>query len=295
MKNIFKILFMAASAMTLMSSASCDKEDDGGSAGGFHIRIPNSVIATTLIRVDLAVNCDTAPTVTFTTEDEALGVVSPTENAKFGTPYVYADEPIDVNFTNGRATATFWYIPLTPGEHTVTFQIAYTRNGKQQLGTNRQTLTVEDKPAGGFYPEVHTAGDDEFGQNFYFRNEVNNVYNKHKQGCAMYLCFGDVDGQTDPAAVNAEYYSISELWVPMEKDVFYSVNWSIYDPKYDDWGKGDGIMINAPESNTTMNLIFRDNFNRCRDVQVDIEIRDGRDNVVRSSMGEYYLWPRDKK
>ena len=163
------------------------------------------------------------------------------------------------------------------------------------MGTNRQTLTVEDKPAGGFYPEVHTAGDDEFGQNFYFRNEVNNVYNKHKQGCAMYLCFGDVDGQTDPAAVNAEYYSISELWVPMEKDVFYSVNWSIYDPKYDDWGKGDGIMINAPESNTTMNLIFRDNFNRCRDVQVDIEIRDGRDNVVRSSMGEYYLWPRDKK
>ena len=46
---------MAASAMTLMLSASCDKEDDGGSAGGFHIRIPNSVIATTLIRVDLAV------------------------------------------------------------------------------------------------------------------------------------------------------------------------------------------------------------------------------------------------
>ena len=54
----------------------------------------------------------------------------------------------------------------------------------------------------------------------------------------QYLCFGDVDGQTDPAAVNAEYYSISELWVPMEKDVFYSVNWSIYDPKYDDWGRG---------------------------------------------------------
>ena len=23
-----------------------------------------------------------------------------------------------------------------------------------------------------------------------------------------------------------------------------------YDPKFDDWGKGDGIMINAPKSNT---------------------------------------------
>lgn len=286
---------MAASAMTLMLFPSCDKDDDGGSAGGFHVRIPNSVIATTLIRVDLAVNCDTAPTVTFATEGEALGVVSPTENAKLGTPYVYADEPIDVNFTNGRATATFWYIPLTPGEHTVTFQIAYTRNGKQQLGTNRQTLTVEDKPAGGFYPEIHTGGNNEFGQDFLFRNEVNNVYNEHKQGCAMYLCFDDVDGQTDPAAVNAEYRLTTGDSFPMEKDVFYSVKWEVYSSKFDDWGDGDLMTISAPATNTTMNLIFRDNFNRCRDVRVDIEIRDGRDNVVRSSMGEYYLWPRDKE
>lgn len=295
MKKMQKLALLAASAMTVMLFASCEKDEEGGSAGGFHIKVPKTVIATTLIRVDMAVTCDNAPTVTFLTEGEALGVVSPSEDAKFGTPYVYADEPIEVNFANGRATATFWYIPLTPGEHTVTFQIAYTRNGKQQVGTNRKTLTVDDKPAGGFYPEVHTAGDDEFGQNFYFRNEVNDVYNKHKRGCAMYVCFGDVDGQIDPASVDAEYWALPGPWSPMEKDVFYSVKWSNYDPKFDDWGDGDGIMISAPVTNITMNLIFRDNFNRCRDVRVDIEKRDGLSNIVRSTMGEYYLWPRDKE
>lgn len=103
---------MAASAMTVMLFPSCDKDDDGGSAGGFDVHVPTFVKGTTPIRVDLGVNCDKAPTVTFTTEGDALGVVSPVENPEFDTDYVYAGEPIETDFVNGRATASFWYIPL---------------------------------------------------------------------------------------------------------------------------------------------------------------------------------------
>lgn len=68
---------MAASAMTVMLFPSCDKDDDGGSAGGFDVHVPSFVKGTTPIRVDLGVSCDKAPTVTFATEGDALGVVSP--------------------------------------------------------------------------------------------------------------------------------------------------------------------------------------------------------------------------
>ena len=126
MKSFMKFMFMAASAMTVMLFTSCDKDDDGGSAGGFDVHVPSFVKGTTPIRVDLGVNCDKTPTVTFTTEGDALGVVSPVENPEFDTDYVYAGEPIDTDFVNGRATASFWYIPLTPGNHAVTFTVNYT-------------------------------------------------------------------------------------------------------------------------------------------------------------------------
>ena len=85
---------MAASAMTVMLFPSCDKDDDGGSAGGFDVHVPSFVKGTTPIRVDLGVSCDKAPTVTFATEGDALGVVSPVENPEFDTDYVYAGEPL---------------------------------------------------------------------------------------------------------------------------------------------------------------------------------------------------------
>ena len=46
---------MAASAMTVMLFPSCDKDDDGGSAGGFDVHVPSFVKGTTPIRVDLGV------------------------------------------------------------------------------------------------------------------------------------------------------------------------------------------------------------------------------------------------
>lgn len=85
MKSFMKFMFMAASAMTVMLFTSCDKDDDGGSAGGFDVHVPSFVKGTTPIRVDLGVNCDKTPTVTFTTEGDALGVVSPVENPEFDT------------------------------------------------------------------------------------------------------------------------------------------------------------------------------------------------------------------
>lgn len=51
---------MAASAMTVMLFPSCDKDDDGGSAGGFDVHVPSFVKGTTPIRVDLGVSCDKA-------------------------------------------------------------------------------------------------------------------------------------------------------------------------------------------------------------------------------------------
>ena len=140
---------MAASAMTVMLFPSCDKDDDGGSAGGFDVHVPSFVKGTTPIRVDLGVSCDKAPTVTFATEGDALGVVSPVENPEFDTDYVYAGEPIDASFVNGRATASFWYIPLTPGNHAVTFTVNYTQNGAAKTGTNRKVLKVSDASNGG--------------------------------------------------------------------------------------------------------------------------------------------------
>ena len=71
MKSFVKFLFMAASAMTVMLFPSCDKDDDGGSAGGFDVHVPSFVKGTTPIRVDLGVSCDKAPTVTFATEGDA--------------------------------------------------------------------------------------------------------------------------------------------------------------------------------------------------------------------------------
>lgn len=61
MKSFMKFMFMAASAMTVMLFTSCDKDDDGGSAGGFDVHVPSFVKGTTPIRVDLGVNATKRP------------------------------------------------------------------------------------------------------------------------------------------------------------------------------------------------------------------------------------------
>ena len=284
MKSFMKFMFMAASAMTVMLFTSCDKDDDGGSAGGFDVHVPSFVKGTTPIRVDLGVNCDKTPTVTFTTEGDALGVVSPVENPEFDTDYVYAGEPIEADFVNGRATASFWYIPLTPGNHAVTFTVNYTQNGAAKTGTNRKVLKVSDASNGGFYPEgVGEAA----GYYFSFRNELE----KFKRGCDFYVAFVSLNGKTDPEPFNI-LISQGKNNAVMAKDTFYSISGGKWDDGWQNWIDGDGMVIREGVSGEiTLKLIFRDNYNRCRDVEVKT---DANEEVISSIASDYYLWPRNK-
>lgn len=287
MKNLFKIVFMAASAMTLVMFTSCDKDDDGGSAGGFDVHVPSFVKGTTPIRVDLGVSCDKTPTVTFATEGDALGVVSPVENPVFDTDYVYAGEPIDASFVNGRATATFWYIPLTPGNHAVTFTVNYTQNGAAKTGTNRKVLKVSDAANGGFYPEV--IGPDPGYYYFSFRNELD----KFKYGCEMYLAFVSLNDQTDPTPYNISLTQGGSSKVTLEKGIFYPVRAGKWDEGWQDWVDSNIMRIRDGVSGAiTLKLVFRDNYNRCRDVVVKT---DENKNLVSSEASDYYLWPRDRE
>lgn len=278
---------MAASAMTLVMFTSCDKDDDGGSAGGFDVHVPSFVKGTTPIRVDLGVSCDKAPTVTFATEGDALGVVSPVENPEFDTDYVYAGEPIDASFVNGRATATFWYIPLTPGNHAVTFTVNYTQNGAAKTGTNRKVLKVSDAANGGFYPEV--IGPDPGYYYFSFRNELD----KFKYGCEMYLAFVSLNDQTDPTPYNISLTQGGSSKVTLEKGIFYPVRAGKWDEGWQDWVDSNIMRIRDGVSGAiTLKLVFRDNYNRCRDVVVKT---DENKNLVSSEASDYYLWPRDRE
>lgn len=287
MKSFVKYLFMAASAMTLMLFPSCDKDDDGGSAGGFDVHVPSFVKGTTPIRVDLGVNCDKAPTVSFATEGDALGVVSPVENPKFDTDYVYAGEPIDASFVNGCATATFWYIPLTLGNHAVTFTVDYTQNGAAKTGTNRKVLKVSDASNGGFYPEV--IGPDPGYYYFSFRNELD----KFKYGCEMYLAFVSLNDQTDPTPYNISLTQGGSSKVTLEKGIFYPVRAGKWDEGWQDWVDSNIMRIRDGVSGAiTLKLVFRDNYNRCRDVVVKT---DENKNLVSSEASDYYLWPRDRE
>ena len=282
MKSFMKFMFMAASAMTVMLFTSCDKDDDGGSAGGFDVHVPSFVKGTTPIRVDLGVSCDKAPTVTFATEGDALGVVSPVENPEFDTDYVYAGEPIDASFVNGRATATFWYIPLTPGDHAVTFTVNYTQNGAAKTGTNRKELKVSDASNGGFYPEVIGESSSYY---FSFRNEID----KFKVGCEFYVAFVSLNGQTDPAPFDISLTQGYNNEIIMEKDTFYPVEAGKWDAGWRDWVDSDIMVIGQGVTGAiTMKLVFRDKFNRCRDVSVQTDA-DGK--AISSEASEYYLWP----
>lgn len=286
MKKMLKLAFMAASAMILMLFSSCDKDDGGGSAGGFDVHVPSFVKGTTPIRVDLGVNCDKAPSVTFTTEGDALGVVSPVENPEFDTDYVYADEPIDANFVNGRATATFWYIPLTPGSHAVTFTVNYTQNGAAKTGTSRKMLKVSDASNGGFYPEV--IGPDPGRYYFAFRNELD----KFKFGCEFYLTFVSINGQTDPAPFDISLTQGYNNEVILEKGRFYPVEAGKWDQGWKDWVNSDILLIRDGVAGAiTLKLVFRDNFNRCRNVVVKT---DENKNLISSETSNYYLWPRKR-
>lgn len=283
MKSFVKFLFMAASAMTVMLFPSCDKDDDGGSAGGFDVHVPSFVKGTTPIRVDLGVSCDKAPTVTFATEGDALGVVSPVENPEFDTI---------TSMPASRSTRASWTAALrlrsgiSPlhGNHAVTFTVNYTQNGAAKTGTNRKVLKVSDASNGGFYPEVVGEA---AGYYFSFRNELE----KFKRGCDFYVAFVSLNGKTDPKPFNI-LISQGKNNAVMAKDTFYSISGGKWDDGWQNWIDGDGMVIREGVSGEiTLKLIFRDNYNRCRDVEVKT---DANEEVISSIASDYYLWPRNK-
>lgn len=267
-----------------MSFASCSKNDEGGRAGGFEVGVPGFVKQTTLIPVVLNVDCDVMPTVRFAVSDGALGVVSMTPDVKLGVDYVYPGESVPVTFANGHATATFWYIPLTPGDHGVAFEVNYRQGGEQHSGVNSQSFNVSDAANGGFYPEVATAPGYYF---FEFRNELG----KNKEGCKIYLRFGDVNGNTDPTSMDMTITQ-NKIRVAMEADIFYPIKCATWDQGLQNWTGSDIMKIlNDQVDPITMKLIFSDDFNRCRDVIVKL---DKDRNLISSTAGDYYLMPRNK-
>lgn len=283
--------FIMSVALAVVMFAGCSKDDDGGiSEGRFSVRVPSSVTCTTRIPVRFSVACDTAPTVTFTTEGGALGIVSIDGFAGFGfdREKIYAGEPIDVRFAGGTATAEFRYIPLSSGEHTVTFTASYTQNGVVKTATSRQVLSVVEDADKELNPDVYTNSSGCYV--FYFR--------KVDSGVEYRVGLGSLEGKTGE---HPDYATIKQGKddVEMEADVFYPIAW-------DWWGESDCVtvwswykdeeykdehyryVVNGP---ITLTLVFRDAFDRCRDVVIET---DAQGKVVSSVTGDYYLW-RNRK
>jgi len=208
-----KYLLMMIAALACVA---CSKDDEGGiSEGRFSVQVPSSVTCTTRIPVRFSVACDTAPTITFTTEAGALGIVSIDGFTSFESEKVYAGEPVDVQFADGTATAEFRYIPLSSGEHTVTFAASYTQNGVAKTAISRQVLSVAEDAGKEFVPDVYL--DSEECYIFQFR--------KPETGYEYRVGLGSFEGKTGE---HPDYVTIKQdkNRVTMKADTFYLIQWN---------------------------------------------------------------------
>lgn len=287
MKNQFYILVAAVAAVAFCG---CSKDDEGGgSEAQFQVQASSKVVCTDRIPVRFSVACDAAPTVTFTTEEGALGIVSMDGFTSFDSEKIYAGEPIVVKFANGVATTEFRYIPLSTGSHTVTFTANYTQNGVAKIATSRQVLTVAEDASKEFNPDVYLASEECYI--FEFR--------KAETGYEYRVGLGSIEGKTGE---HPDYVTImpGEDDITMEKDAFYPITWNrwgdctcpltVWSWYNDEEYKEEyyRYLINGP---ITLWLIFRDTCDRCRDVVI---MTDAQGKVVSSVTGDYYLW-RNRK
>lgn len=290
-KNLFIMLVASMAAMF----TGCSKDDDAGQGSAFNIQVMNQIIPTRKIPVHLSVRCDTKPVVTFSTEGDALGVVTLTYQTEFDTEYIYANELIDVQFDNGTATAMFWYIPLTAGDHGVNFTIDYTQNGVAKTETSSRVLTVLDSFSGGFEPEIIGLDDGTPAPYIYtFRNSPKS--DKTVTGCDFRIAVKSFEGNATAIQIEKahivveanenEFYPIqSQSW---EKDreawkswtYFYVLAWNEQDQLY-----------HVASGPITFSMICRDDYNRCRDIVVTT---DANGEVVSAELSDYYLW-RNRK
>lgn len=262
--------------LILLGLASSCEKDESHSKGGFVVQVPSFVKGTTPIRVDFSTLCDTPPHVSFTTENGALGVVSMTENMEFETSYIYSGEEIPVSFENGRAQASFWYVPLSSGKHAVSFHADYTENGVKRTGTNRQVLKVSNAANGNFNIEVKGFG--------YFSLGFNNLFGKNI-GCDVRICLN----KTSYPATGFYLAQSGGSSQDVELGQFYTFKCSEW------WGNQLDVAdafccahYQSLSSPITLYFTFRDDFCRCRDVVVNL---GGDGNLVSYETGEYYLWP----
>lgn len=282
-----KYLLMMIAALACVA---CSKDDEGGiSEGRFSVQVPSSVTCTTRIPVRFSVACDTAPTITFTTEAGALGIVSIDGFTSIESEKVYAGEPVDVQFADGTATAEFRYIPLSSGEHTVTFAASYTQNGVAKTAISRQVLSVAEDAGKEFVPDVYL--EEEECYIFQFR--------KPETGYEYRVGLGSFEGKTGE---HPDYVTIKQdkNRVTMKADTFYRIQWNAmfgYSNSLVVWSWYEDkeyneeyyrYLISGPISLT---LIFRDDCDRCRDMVIKT---DSQGKVVSSILGDYYLW-RNRK
>ncbi len=290
-----KYLFIMAVALAVAIFTGCSKDDEGGGSNAqFRVQVPSFVKGTSKIRVDMSVACDAAPTVTFATEGNALGVVSLMETPDFDTDYVYAGELIDVQFANGTATASFWYFPLTAGDHGVSFSASFTQNGVAKTTTSRRTLSVADAANGGFYPEVYGPG-----QGYYIYAFKN--IRENNEGCDFRIALESLNGKKYPSP---DYLTLTQGKdeITMESSTFYPIEPASWNAHTQSWQAGDILYVwvwNEDEGRCrwkasgpiTFKMICRDAYNRCRDVVVTT---DAQGNVESFEASDYYLW-RNRK
>lgn len=290
-----KYLFIISAVLMAAMFTGCSKEDEGGQTGKtdkiFSVQVPDYINRTREIPVCLSVKCDTKPIVTFSTEGDAMGVVSLVEKPEFDTEYIYADELIDVQFDNGTATAAFWYFPLSSGSHGVSFTISYTQDGVPKTETSDHILAVSDAFIGGFEPEVVCVYPDHY--DYCFRNSPES--NKSITGCDFRIALLSFNDKTNPAPYELSI-GTGENRAILETNVFHSIKpqyWTDQDWKNRDvlyvWNPGNGgDKATAP---INFKLICRDNYNRCRDIVIKTDVQG---NVVSSEISDYYLWDNRK-
>ncbi len=288
-----KYLFILVAVLAAAIFTGCSKDDEAGRASVFHVQVLKQIIPTRKIPVHLSVSCDAKPIVTFSTEGDALGVVSLTYQTEFDTEYIYANELIDVQFDSGTATAVFWYIPLTAGDHGVNFTIDYTQNGVAKTETSSRVLTVLDSFSGGFEPEIIHIEYDPASYFYTFRNSPES--DKTVTGCDFQIAYDFLDEKIEEVTIGKKY-------IKMEANEFYPIRpqswekdrevWKNWDLLYfSAWSDKYQSVLSAASGPITFSMICRDDYNRCRDIVVTT---DANGEVVSAELSDYYLW-RNRK
>ena len=232
-------VMLAVSAVAIFTG--CSKDDEGGQTGEmdkiFSVQVPDYINRTREIPVSLSVQCDTKPIVTFSTESDAMGVVSLVEKPEFDTEYIYADELIDVQFDNGTATAAFWYFPLSSGSHGVSFTISYTQDGVPKTETSDHILAVSDAFIGGFEPEIiHT--DIDYGMPAYLYMFRNSPEEGTITGCDFRIAVKSFEG-------NAKEITIEKAHITMvaNENVFHPIRPQSWNPQTKEWEIRDYFIV----------------------------------------------------